>query len=158
MKEATFNCKGAGAFTQRKIRLVWVVVASGKRDDQSQRFQAVNQLTNFSFFFFNFEAKSRTMWLDNSGLFSMWSENGRLFLLFNFSGLPCYYMTRIAHFKHRLNPQFKYMTSPYQHHIYLYNNPSYSRIVIGSRLWSIRGQTHRWRQRSIQVFSNFWNF
>ena len=37
----------------------------------------------------------------------------------------------------------------------LHNNPSYSRIPIGSRLWSIRGQTHRWRQRSIQVFFNF---
>ena len=34
----------------------------------------------------------------------------------------------------------------------LYNNPSNSRILIGSRLWSIRGQAHRWRQRSIQVF------
>ena len=39
----------------------------------------------------------------------------------------------------------------------LYNNPSYSRILIGSHLWSIRGQTHRWRQRSIQVFLNFLN-
>ena len=29
--------------------------------------------------------------------------------------------------------------------LYLYNNPSYSRILIGSRLWSIRGQTHDWR-------------
>ena len=27
----------------------------------------------------------------------------------------------------------------------LYNNPSYSRILIGSCLWSIRGQTHNWR-------------
>ena len=27
----------------------------------------------------------------------------------------------------------------------LYNSPSYSRILIGSRLWSIRGQTHDWR-------------
>ena len=36
-----------------------------------------------------------------------------------------------------------------------YNNPSNSRTLIGSRLWSIRGQTHRWRQRSIQVFLNF---
>ena len=26
----------------------------------------------------------------------------------------------------------------------LYNNPSYSRILIGSRLWSIRGQMHDW--------------
>ena len=34
----------------------------------------------------------------------------------------------------------------------LYNNPSYSCILIGSCLWSIRGQTHRWRQRSIQFF------
>ena len=41
-------------------------------------------------------------------------------------------------------------------HITLYNNPSNSRILIDSRLWSIRGQTHRWRQRSIQVFLNFW--
>ena len=30
-------------------------------------------------------------------------------------------------------------------YISLYNNPSYSRILIGSRLWSIRGQTHDWR-------------
>ena len=27
----------------------------------------------------------------------------------------------------------------------LYNNPSYSRILICSCLWSIRGQTHNWR-------------
>ena len=27
----------------------------------------------------------------------------------------------------------------------LYNNLSYSRILIGSRLWSIRGQTQDWR-------------
>jgi len=26
----------------------------------------------------------------------------------------------------------------------LYNKPSYSHILIGSRLWSIRGQTHDW--------------
>ena len=37
----------------------------------------------------------------------------------------------------------------------LYNKPSYSRILIGFRLWSIRGQMHRWRQCSIQVFWNF---
>ena len=36
----------------------------------------------------------------------------------------------------------------------LYNNPSYSRILIGLHLWSIRGQTHRWRQRLTQVFFN----
>ena len=30
-------------------------------------------------------------------------------------------------------------------YISLYNNPSYSRILIGSRLWCIRGQTHDWR-------------
>ena len=30
-------------------------------------------------------------------------------------------------------------------YVTLYNNPSYSRILIGSRLWSIRGQTHDWR-------------
>ena len=29
----------------------------------------------------------------------------------------------------------------------LYNNPSFSRILIGSRLWSIRGQMHDWRHR-----------
>ena len=29
---------------------------------------------------------------------------------------------------------------------------SYARILIGSHLWSIGGQTHRWRQRSIQVW------
>ena len=27
----------------------------------------------------------------------------------------------------------------------VYNNPSYSRILIGSCLWSIRGQMHDWR-------------
>jgi len=43
-------------------------------------------------------------------------------------------------------------------HSILYNNPSNSCILIGSRLWSIRGQMHRWRQRSIQVFFNFLNF
>ena len=34
-----------------------------------------------------------------------------------------------------------------QHGIYLflYNNPSYSRILISSCLWSIRGQMHDWR-------------
>ena len=31
------------------------------------------------------------------------------------------------------------------HYWVLYNNPSYSRILIGSRLWSIRGQMHDWR-------------
>ena len=31
------------------------------------------------------------------------------------------------------------------HNGWLYNNPSYSRILIGSRLWSIRGQIHDWR-------------
>ena len=41
---------------------------------------------------------------------------------------------------------------------YLYYNPSYPRILIGSRLWSIRGQTHRWRKRLIKVFLNFLNF
>ena len=40
----------------------------------------------------------------------------------------------------------------------LYNNPSYSCILIVSRLWSIRGQTHRWRQRSIQNFFEFFEF
>ena len=31
-----------------------------------------------------------------------------------------------------------------------YNNPSYSRILFGSCLWSIREQKHRWQQDSIQ--------
>ena len=43
-------------------------------------------------------------------------------------------------------------------YINLYNNPSYSRILIGSRLWSIRGQTHRWRQCSMKLFLNFFEF
>ena len=43
-------------------------------------------------------------------------------------------------------------------YLLLYSNPSYSRILIGSRLWSIRAQTHRWRQRSIPVFLNFFEF
>ena len=30
-------------------------------------------------------------------------------------------------------------------YLLLYNNPSYSRILIGSRLWSFRGQMHDWR-------------
>ena len=29
----------------------------------------------------------------------------------------------------------------------LFNNPSYSRILIGSHLWSIRGQMHDWGHR-----------
>ena len=29
-------------------------------------------------------------------------------------------------------------------YILLYNNPSYSHILIGSRLWTIRGQAHDW--------------
>ena len=33
------HLQGVGTFTQRKIRLVWVIVASGKKDDQCQRFQ-----------------------------------------------------------------------------------------------------------------------
>ena len=39
----------------------------------------------------------------------------------------------------------------------LYNNPSYSRILIGSHLWSIREQTHTWRQCSILVFLDILN-
>jgi len=35
----------------------------------------------------------------------------------------------------------------------LYNKPSYSRILIGSRLWSIRGQIHHWRHRD-KVFAS----
>ena len=35
----------------------------------------------------------------------------------------------------------------------LYNNPSYSRILIGSCLWSTRGQTHDWRHR-YRVFAS----
>ena len=34
---------------------------------------------------------------------------------------------------------------------FLYNNPSNSSTLIGSRLWSIRGQRHRWWQRSISI-------
>ena len=34
----------------------------------------------------------------------------------------------------------------------LYNNPSYSRILIGSRLWSIRGQTHDSGRHHYKVF------
>ena len=37
--------------------------------------------------------------------------------------------------------------------MYLYNNPSYSRILIGSCLWSIRGQTHDWRHH-FRVFAS----
>ena len=48
--------------------------------------------------------------------------------------------------------------SPVSSHILLNNNPSNSRILIGSHLWSIRGQTHGWRQRSIQVFFKFFEF
>ena len=35
----------------------------------------------------------------------------------------------------------------------LYNNPSYSRILIGSCLWSIRGQMHDWRHH-YRVFAS----
>ena len=41
------------------------------------------------------------------------------------------------------------LTNGKRHSVYywvLYNNPSYSRILIGSCLWSIRGQMHDWRQ------------
>ena len=50
------------------------------------------------------------------------------------------------------------------HYWVLYNNPSYSRILIGSRLWSIRGQIHDWRHH-YKIFSSafynggkFWEF
>ena len=33
-------------------------------------------------------------------------------------------------------------------HYYLYNSPSHSRILIGSHLWSIRGQRHDWCHQS----------
>ena len=33
----------------------------------------------------------------------------------------------------------------YQKFVRIYNNPSYSRILICSCLWSIRGQMHNWR-------------
>ena len=57
-------------------------------------------------------------------------------------------------------PNSLFVFTIFLHLIYywLYDNPSYSRILIGSRLWSIRGQMHRWRQHSIQVFFNFLNF
>ena len=57
-----------------------------------------------------------------------------------------------------INPDCSVKMSNVSEHSELYNNPSYSSILIGSHLWSIRGQTHRWRQRSIQVFFNFLNF
>ena len=44
------------------------------------------------------------------------------------------------------------------HIIFIYNNSSYFRILIGSRLWSIRGQTHRWQQHSIPGFFEFFEF
>ena len=34
----------------------------------------------------------------------------------------------------------------------VYNNPNYCRILIGSRLWSLRGQMHDWRHH-YKVFS-----
>ena len=37
--------------------------------------------------------------------------------------------------------------------LFLYNNPSYSRILIGSCLWSIRGQMHDWRHH-YKVFAS----
>ena len=40
-------------------------------------------------------------------------------------------------------------------YFYLYNNPSYSRILIGSRLWSSRGQTHDDSAR-LKFFFLFW--
>ena len=36
-------------------------------------------------------------------------------------------------------------------YVLLYNNPNYLGILIGSCLWSIRGQTHKWR-RHYKVF------
>ena len=39
------------------------------------------------------------------------------------------------------------------HYRVLYNNPSYSRILIGSCLWSIRGQMHDWRHHE-RVFAS----
>ena len=44
----------------------------------------------------------------------------------------------------------------------IYNNPNYSRTLIGSRLWSIRGQTHDWRHHykefpSVEIFENLGN-
>ena len=45
-----------------------------------------------------------------------------------------------------LNDQPTYQPTYLQTYIYtyLYNNPSYSHILIGSCLWSIKGQTHNW--------------
>ena len=45
--------------------------------------------------------------------------------------------------------QFNYMKFSYVLYQYLYNNPSYSRILIGSCLWSIRGQTHDCRHHQL---------
>ena len=43
-------------------------------------------------------------------------------------------------------------------YLMLYNKLSSARILIGSLLSSIKGQTHRWRQRSIQIWQlrDFW--
>ena len=37
-------------------------------------------------------------------------------------------------------------------HRVVYNNPSYSRILIGSRLWPIRWQMHDWRHPATKLF------
>ena len=37
----------------------------------------------------------------------------------------------------------------------LFNKPGYSRILIGPRLWSIRGQTHDWRHHYRYIVSFF---
>ena len=44
------------------------------------------------------------------------------------------------------------MVAPLTIYFVLYNNTDYSRILIGSRLWSIRGQTRDWRHH-YKVFS-----
>ena len=41
---------------------------------------------------------------------------------------------------------------PLSINLLLYNKLSYARILIGSQLWSIGGQTHGRRQRSIQIW------
>ena len=57
--------------------------------------------------------------------------------------------------KNRAFPELSYKSNkPQVFMIYKlsYNNPSYSRILIGSRLWYIRGQRHDWRHH-YRVFS-----
>ena len=56
-----------------------------------------------------------------------------------------------------MNTRSRIVVIHYVTYVTIYNNPSNSRILIGSRLWSIRGQTHRWRlDSSFYEFFEFW--